>query len=239
MNGDGWIEHTSFVEDTSPVTCLEYDHYYDLMWSAQANGRLSSYGFSDDLQYFDSSSPEPQYYANAPDMSRLSSVSVAPDAIVQLLPNHASIVAVSCSKIRMLSYNSTGINSWSLNNCPSQTMVAGTFPMLSSAEAAFTCADLVRDPTLPRFSSTFMAASLVAGTSTNAAYLFDLTQGIDSPVMVYNVAQPTVKIQSNGHIIVAAGQDGKALHAPYAHSLTDMTHQFDLHTSLLQAICVY
>lgn len=81
--------------------------------------------------------------------------------------------------------------------------------MLSRNSAAFTCADLIRDPTLSRTSSAYAATSLIAGTSTNAAYLFDLSQGIDSPVMVYNVAQPTVKIQSNGHIMVAAGQDGK------------------------------
>jgi hypothetical protein len=203
--GDAWIEHTSFVDDSSPITYIEYDHCYDLLWYGQANGRLTSYGFSDDVQYFDGSNPEASYYAAPPEMTRMTSLPVAADGIVQLLPNHSSLVAMSCSKIRMLSLNGAGIHTWNLNHCPS----LNNFSMLSSAETAFTCADLIRDPTLPRFSSAFMATSLVAGTSTNTAYLFDLTQGVDSPVMMYNVSQPTVRIQSNGHVIVAAGQDGK------------------------------
>jgi hypothetical protein len=203
--GDAWIEHTSFVDDSSPITCIEYDHCYDLLWYGQANGRLTSYGFSDDVQYFDGSNPEALYYAAPPEMTRMTSLPVAADGIVQLLPNHSSLVAMSCSKIRMLSLNGAGIHTWNLNHCPS----LNNFSMLSSAETAFTCADLIRDPTLPRFSSSFMATSLVAGTSTNTAYLFDLTQGVDSPVMMYNVSQPTVRVQSNGHVIVAAGQDGK------------------------------
>jgi hypothetical protein len=202
--GDAWIEHTSFVDDSSPITCIEYDHCYDLLWYGQANGRLTSYGFSDDVQYFDGSNPEASYYAAPPEMTRMTSLPVAADGIVQLLPNHSSLVAMSCSKIRMMSLNGAGIHTWNLNHCPS----LNNFSMLSSAETAFTCADLIRDPTLPRFSSAFMATSLVAGTSTNTAYLFDLTQGVDSPVMMYNVSQPTVRIQSNGHVIVAAGQDG-------------------------------
>lgn len=208
VDGDAWVQHTSFVEDNSPVTCIEYDNCFDLLWQGQANGRLSCYSFADDAQYFDASDPEASYIPIPPDMTRFSSFPVVADGIVQLLPNQASIVAVSCSKIRLLTHGGSGLGSWSLNHCPSPTMIAGAYPMLSSSDTAFTCADLIRDPTVSRTSSSYVATSLIAATSTNAAYLFDLTQGMDSPVMVYNVSQPTVKIQSNGHLMVAAGQDG-------------------------------
>lgn len=88
-------------------------------------------------------------------------------------------------------------------------MMHGGMNMLSSADTAFTCADLIRDPLFSRTSSAYAASSLIAGTSSAGAYLFDLTQSMDSPIMVYNVFQPTVKIQSNGHLIAVAGQDGQ------------------------------
>jgi hypothetical protein len=177
-----------------------------MMWQAHVNGRLSCYTFTDELQY---AAQDEDYFPSPPNMFKFSSLPVVADGIVQVLPNQNTVVAVGCSKIRLLTHGGSGLGNWSIDHCPNPTRIGGITRMLSRNEAAFTCADLIRDPTLSRTSSAYAATSLIAGTSTNAAYLFDLSQGIDSPVMVYNVAQPTVKIQSNGHIMVAAGQDGK------------------------------
>lgn len=205
---NAWSEHTSFVDDLSPITCLEYDNFYDIVWLAHSNGRMTSYTFSNEVQFAESLVEDNMFMPVPPTIAPFSSFPAAPDAIVQVLPNHNYVLAVSCSKVRMISHGGAGVGSWTINHCPSPMYSSGGITMLSSAEAAFTCADLIRDPTLPRDSSAFVAGSLVAGTSTTGAYLFDLTQAIDSPIMVYDVTQPSIKIQSNGHVIVAGGQDG-------------------------------
>lgn len=204
-----WVEHDSFVDDVSHVTSIEYDNCVDLVWLGHANGRISSYGFSSELQFFHDENEDGMFLPVPPTMERFSSFPAVHDTISQILPNHSSLVSVSFSKIRMLTHGGAGLGTWSLNHCPKPTMMGTSMNLLSSSDAAFTCADLIRDPTISRTSSSYMATSVIAGTSANGVYLFDLSQAIDSPVMVYNVAQPSVRIQSNGHVIAVAGQDGK------------------------------
>ena len=204
-----WSDHTSFINDTSPLTALEYDNCFDLLWMAHANGRLTSYSFSDEVQYFENQTEDSMYMPTPPSMYPFSSFPATADGIMQLLPNQNTLIAVGCSKIRMLTHGGGGLGSWRIDHCPRPNMMHGGMNMLSSADTAFTCADLIRDPLFPRTSSAYIASSLIAGTSSAGAYLFDLTQSVDSPIMVYNVFQPTVKIQSNGHLIAVAGQDGK------------------------------
>lgn len=203
-----WSEHTSFANDSSPLTALEYDNCFDLLWMAHANGRLSSYSFSDEAQYLENQTEENMYMPSPPNMLPFTSFPASSDGIMQILPNQNTLISIGCSKIRMITHGGGGLWSWKIDCCPNPTIMGGGIKMLSSAETAFTCADLIRDPTVSRTSSAYVASSLIAGTSSAGAYLFDLTQSVDSPIMVYNVFQPTVKIQSNGHLIAVAGQDG-------------------------------
>ena len=207
---DLWTEHTSFVDENSPVTCIEYDNCFDLSWIAHANGRLTSFVFSDEMQYLEDQIEETMFVPPPPAMTRFSSFPATQDAITQLLPNHSTILSIGCSKIRMHTHGGAGLSSWWIDHCPNPIVLpGGGMTMLSSHDSAFTCADLIRDPTVSRTSSGFVATSMVAGTSGPGAYLFDLTQTVDSPIMCYNVVQPTVRIHSNGHLIAVAGQDGE------------------------------
>jgi hypothetical protein len=203
-----WTEHTSFSNDSSPLTALEYDNCFDVLWMAHANGRLSSYSFSDEVQYLESLTEENGYMPTAPTIFPYSSFPVTSDGISQILPNQNTIVSVGCSQIRMTTHGGGGLGSWSINHCPNPSIMNNNMTMLSPSEM-FTCADLIRDPTISRTSSVYLASSLIAGTSSAGAYLFDLGSNLDTPIMVYNVFQPTVKIVSNGQLIVVAGQDGK------------------------------
>lgn len=234
---NSWTEHSSFVDDLSPISCVEYDNYYDMVWLAHANGRLTSYSFTDEVQFVEDLVEENMFMPTPPSLVAFSSFPAAADAIVQLLPNHNCMLAVSCSRIRMITHGGAGVGSWTINHCPSPVYSSGGITMLSSAEAAFTCADLIRDPTLPRGSSAFVSSSLVAGTTAAGAYLFDLTQSIDSPVMVFNVTQPTIKIQSNGHCIVAAGQDGQHIYSHFHTVCATNAYLYCLVLSV-QAVCV-
>lgn len=220
-----WSEHTSFANDTSPITALEYDNCFDLLWMAHANGRLSSYSFSDETQYLKNQAEEDMYMPSPPSMFPFSSFPASSDGIMQILPNQNTLVSIGCSKIRMMTHGGGGLGSWKIDHCPNPSVMGG-MKMLSSAEAAFTCADLIRDPTVSRTSSAYLASSLIAGTSSAGAYLFDLTQSVDSPIMAYNVFQPTVKIQSNGHLIAVAGQDGEctSLLVAFLHVVLLLVH---------------
>jgi hypothetical protein len=202
-----WSEHTSFSDETAPITALEYDNCYDMLWVATATGRLTSYSLSDNEVFLEDMVEENGFLPSPPHFTRYSSFAAVKDPIVQVVPNQSTLVAVGCSSIRLQSVGGAPLGCWKLNSCPNSTK-RNEITMMSNLEHSFTCADLVRDPMASRFSSAYLASSLLAGTSSTNAFLFDLTQSIDSPVLAYNVASPSVKIFNNGEVTVVAGQDG-------------------------------
>lgn len=183
----GWKEHTSLVGEGFAVTSIEYDNYFDMVWTGYANGRVT--GFSIKEEKYDASN-----MIESPCLSRYSSFAAVPDMVTRIVPNQHNVVCFGQSKISLRGYGGVGLGSINLD--------------VNTYQSYFTCGDSIRSPGISRSSASTFATSIVAGTSSNWAFLYDLTVLHDTPVMTYNVASPSVQMLSNGHLIVAAGYDG-------------------------------
>jgi hypothetical protein len=184
-----WADYSSLYEDGSAITAVEFDGNYDMVWMGHASGRVAGYSFGADVLE----------EVQPPSLNRYCSFPSA-DAISQLLPNHSTVMAVGQSSIKIHSQGGVCLGSMKISGC---TATDG-----GPQRGTFTCADLVRDASMARSSPGYVASSVIAGTSDKGAYLFDLSQGLHQPLLMYNLQQPTVKMLSTGLFLIAAGSDG-------------------------------
>lgn len=225
-----WADFTQLADDNSAVSCIEYDKTFDLLWFAHSNGRLSSYSLVDSGTFL-----EDKNLDLPPSIHKYSSFPASIDTISGIIPNFDSIVTVGYGQIGVFSHGGLTLSSIKFFDCPSfcgELLISG----------GFTCGDIIRDPNVPRSTNTYLSNTIVAGTSTENTYLFDLNNTFGSrPIAIYNVSCPSVKIENNGHMTVVAGKDGnirfldgkfrsmEVINTIEAHSgsIRDMSMQFD------------
>ena len=227
---DSWAEHTSFIDEAAAVSAIEYDHVFDMILFGHANGRLSTYSLLEPRPYQDSDN---DVYSAVPELLRYSSCHATRDMIGQILCNQNFIISVGQRGIGMTAHGGTSLGAFSIAKCMD--------PSLSEADAAaacFTCADLLRDSTIPRGSSSYMASHIITGASNNAAYLFDLNSGIDVPVMAYDIGQPVAKVLSNGFVMTAGCSDGAVRVLDGKFRSQDVLHSIEAHSGPVRDMCL-
>lgn len=218
----GWKEHTSLGGEGFAVTSIEYDNYFDMVWTGYANGRVTGFSVKDEPY-------DPANLIEAQGLSRYSSFGAVPDMVTRIVPNQHNIVCFGQSKISLRGYG--GVSLGSINLDVSTYQSYGQY-------IGYTCGDCIRSPSISRGSSSYFATSIVAGTSANWAFLYDLTVLHDVPVMTYNVVSPSVQILSNGHLMVAAGYDGSLRLLDGKFRSSEVLTTLEAHLGSIKDVCL-
>lgn len=218
-----WKDHTSFVDEAFGLTSIEYDHCFDMVWLGHANGRVSSYTIVNDRP---SNNTHDMVF---PVLTKHCSFLVSHDIVTQLLPNHSSIVCITNSKISVRSHG--GLSHGGISSLEMAVS-------LNDNTLCYTCGDLVRSPSVSRYSSEYMASSIMVGTSTSWAFMYDLGTLHDTPLMSFNVTAPTVKTLSNGHLTVVAGYDGNIRLLDGKFRSTEVLNAMQAHAGSIKDICM-
>lgn len=171
-----------FDDDSSSVTATGYDHHTELLWTAHASGRLTSY------------LAHPGRQPSNADMVKYSSFLAGRSPITAVLPMYQGLVSVAQHAVMMHTAGGAGLATY-------QPFVAhgGDAP-----PADFTCAHFLQNYS----DGGFVPSSIIAGTTNQYLNIYDLaTPG--PPVSMFDVEAPTVKLQSTQVYIAVAGGDGK------------------------------
>lgn len=175
-----WVQHSClFDEQSSAVTAVAYDGFAEMLWTAHASGRLTS--------YVDQTSSSDQ-------MEKYSSFSVADSPVINVYPAlFGTVMSVSATSIKMHTIGGARLGEF-VNYDPSNQ---------SEPTPDFTAAHVLQNH--GETDSTPLA--LIAGTSSRYLNIYDLNIP-GPPLSLFDVEAPTVKVQSSPLYVAVAGSDG-------------------------------
>ena len=215
-----WIEHCALNYSNSPVTALEYDCNLELLWAAYSDGRVSSFAMK-----FDSTSEEYEQ------PQRFSSFLASDEPVFQLITLPSCILSVSMTAIHMHSVGGLSLGKF----C---TAPAGVDEEGNESLFSFTCAAAMRPPGALVTADSVGPTHVVAGTSSNFVYIYDINVQNGDPLFIYDVCSPTVCVRASDLFLAIAGADGKVRLLDSRLRNMQVTHTFDAHTGPLRDLCV-
>ena len=176
-----------FDDDSSSVTATGYDHHSELLWTAHASGRLTSY------------ITHPERQSSTSDMDKYSSFLGGGSPITAVLPMYQSVVTVAQHAVKMHTSGGADLATY-------EPFVANG----GDTPPDFTCAHFFQNYS----DGGFIPSSIIAGTTNQYLNIYDLAIS-GPPVSMFDVEAPTVKLQSTQLYIAVAGGDGKVVSLPY------------------------
>jgi WD40 repeat protein len=215
-----WQEYCTLAYNNRAVTSVEYDSNVELLWAGYDDGRVSSFSMK-----FDSSVEELEQ------PQRHSSFMACEESVLQLIPLQSCILSVSQSSIQMHSVG--GLSLGKFCSCPSGLNDEGVeTPFL------LTCAVAFRPPGGLVTAESVGPTHLLAGTSSNFVYIYDINMPGGSPLLEYDVSCRTVCIRASDAQIAVAGVDGKVRLLDSSLRNQSVIHTFDAHSGPLSDLCL-
>jgi WD40 repeat protein len=201
-----WTGHCNFMYEPYPVTSMSYDGQKDLLWTGHMNGRVTSFAFSYESAESGESHPEGERIPDIAQPQRYSSFMASDSPIFDVISLGGSIATVSQTQIRL--HTEGGLSFGTI--CSAESLRRG----LSAADdvVGFSGgAAVLPSGGLATSGRDLRPTHIIAGSSTNHAYAFDVHMVDAEPVVTYDVGAPTVCVRSSGSGIRVAlgGADGK------------------------------
>lgn len=215
-----WIEHSAINFSNSAVTSLEYDSNFELLWASYADGRVSSFAMKLDSSVEEYEQPQ-----------RYSSFAVSEEPVFQLITLHSYILSVSMTAIQMHSLGGLSLGKF----CSAPT---GVNEDGEEAVFSFTCAAALRPPGALVTAESSGSTHILAGTSSNFAYIYDINIPGGDPLLIYDVGSPTVCVRASDLHLAVAGADGKVRLLDSRLRNMQVTHTFDAHTGPVRDLCL-
>jgi WD40 repeat protein len=215
-----WIEHCALNYSNSPVTSLEYDSNLELLWASYGDGRVSSFAIKLDCMLEEYEQPQ-----------RYSSFTASEEPVFQLITIHSCILSVSMSAIQM--HTVGGLSLGKFSTAPTGINEDGNETIFS-----YTCAVALRPPGALVTADSVGSTHILAGTSSNFAYIYDISVQGGDPLMIYDVCSPTVCVRSSDLHLAVAGADGKVRLLDSRLRSMQITHTFDAHTGPVRDLCL-
>jgi len=84
IQGNQWMDYSSFIDDDGGISCISFDDTHELIWTGRDSGRITSY-----------------LHSTGPEIVKYSSFMACKSPIVELLPSQQNILSMSADGIHM------------------------------------------------------------------------------------------------------------------------------------------
>lgn len=205
---DYWADYGSFLDNNSPLTSIEFDSRYELLWCGSNDGRLTSFLYNEDTGF-----------------QKFSSFVGHTAPILQILDLPKHIVSISESCIRLHTRGGLVVHSFEPNLYDFET----EDPLTITCGAVFEPSGGLMRGLEDNY--------VFIGSSGSPSHAFDLN-AYDMPVVSFDVISPTVCVQSSITFLTLGGNDGKVRLLDPSLRSNSVQHTLEAHSGGISSISV-
>ena len=227
-----WVENCSLNYNNRSVLVLKYDSDMEMLWSGYDDGRVSSFVMRSETSNIEVSYEVLQSYRYSSFLTNELN-----EPVIQLIPLRSYIVSVCLSSIRI--HTIGGLPLGKICNAPTIMPDIHLLNDDSIMYATFTCAVGIRPSQSLVTADNVGPTHIIAGTSYNTSYAFDINIMNGNPLIEYDIGSPAVIVQASDTHIAIACFDGKIRFLDTRLRNSTILYVLEAHSGPIRDICLH